>query len=122
MYLTEDKPYCFMHLFDIIGLANEISQKSIKKIPTLRNIWSSLKDKTFKQLRIQDWLINDIYVLLMINNITQSAEKYRKQAGRVYMQKLRIILNHRLKKSLHITIQSAFNDKNIKILLINIFS
>lgn len=56
MYLTEDKPYCFMHLFDIIGLANEISQKSIKKIPTLRNIWSSLKDKTFKQLRIQDWL------------------------------------------------------------------
>lgn len=50
MYLTEDKPYCFMHLFDIIGLANEISQKSIKKSYP-RNIWSSLKDKTFKQLK-----------------------------------------------------------------------
>ena len=33
----------------------------------------------------------------MKNNITQSAEKSRKQAGRVYMQNLRIVLNHRLK-------------------------
>lgn len=82
-----------MHLFDIIGLANE----KHKKIPTLRNIWSSLKHKTFEQLRIQDGLTNDIYVLSVKNNITQSAEKSRKQAGRVYMQNLRIILNHRLK-------------------------